>query len=157
MVAVGTYTLYAVFECCRPNEASVFETTIRIVGGMLSAYELTQDAMYIQRCRHPSQTTAGGLSEHVYMHAWDTLCLPCVFTLAIYPSGEQNAKCIQCRLSQCQTEAGRQVVCTVLLESGTSPAQQQLNPAAGICSLGAPAFAFCYRQVVLHLARTCLC
>jgi len=34
---------------CRPYEASVFETTIRIVGGMLAAYELSQDHMYIDR------------------------------------------------------------------------------------------------------------
>ncbi|DBB13854.1 TPA: hypothetical protein ACH3X3_000846 [Trebouxia sp. C0006] len=34
----------------RPYEASVFETTIRIVGGMLAAYELSQDHMYIDRC-----------------------------------------------------------------------------------------------------------
>ncbi|KAL3145318.1 hypothetical protein ABBQ38_001578 [Trebouxia sp. C0009 RCD-2024] len=33
----------------RPYEASVFETTIRVVGGMLSAYELSQDRMFITR------------------------------------------------------------------------------------------------------------
>ena len=38
-----------VLSDCRPYEASVFETTIRIVGGMLAAYELSQDHMYIDR------------------------------------------------------------------------------------------------------------
>ena len=39
---------------CRPYEASVFETTIRIVGGMLAAYELSQDHMYIDRSAYTS-------------------------------------------------------------------------------------------------------
>ena len=43
-----------VLDDCRPYEASVFETTIRIVGGMLAAYELSQDHMYIDRSGHTS-------------------------------------------------------------------------------------------------------
>lgn len=34
----------------RPYEASVFETTIRVVGGLLSAYDLTGDEGLAQRC-----------------------------------------------------------------------------------------------------------
>ena len=34
---------------CRPYEASVFETTIRVVGGMLAAFELSNDRMFIVR------------------------------------------------------------------------------------------------------------
>ena len=34
---------------CRPYEASVFETTIRVVGGMLAAFELTNDRMFVVR------------------------------------------------------------------------------------------------------------
>ena len=34
---------------CRPYEASVFETTIRVVGGMLAAFDLSNDRMFIVR------------------------------------------------------------------------------------------------------------
>ncbi len=44
-----SYGQLCVLIDCRPYEASVFETTIRIVGGMLAAYELSQDHMYIDR------------------------------------------------------------------------------------------------------------
>lgn len=43
----------SVTDCCgprRPYDASVFETTIRIMGGLLTAYELSNDRMFLTRC-----------------------------------------------------------------------------------------------------------
>ena len=44
-----------ILNACRPYEASLFETTIRVVGGMLAAYELSNDYMYIERSAHKPQ------------------------------------------------------------------------------------------------------
>ena len=73
---------------CRPYEASVFETTIRIVGGMLAAYELSQDHMYIdrsayisnynKRCLEQSQISANHIC--VTCHVSDAYFTPLCFT-----------------------------------------------------------------------------
>lgn len=37
----------------RNFDASVFETTIRVVGGLLSAHDLTGEAIFLQKCPPP--------------------------------------------------------------------------------------------------------
>ena len=36
----------------RDHDSSVFETTIRVLGGLMAAHDLTGDAMYVTRCVH---------------------------------------------------------------------------------------------------------
>ena len=36
----------------RDHYSSVFETTIRVLGGLMAAHDLTGDAMYVTRCVH---------------------------------------------------------------------------------------------------------
>lgn len=39
---------------CRGGNVSVFETTIRILGGLLSAFQLSGDRVFLDKCaRHP--------------------------------------------------------------------------------------------------------
>ena len=38
-------------ECNSSRRISLFETNIRIVGGLLGAYELSQDSMFIDKAR----------------------------------------------------------------------------------------------------------
>ena len=45
---------------CRPYEASVFETTIRVVGGMLAAFDLSNDRMFIVRFGPGTPSGRGG-------------------------------------------------------------------------------------------------
>jgi Glycosyl hydrolase family 47 len=35
---------------CSDHDSSVFETTIRVVGGLLAAHDLSGDAMFARRC-----------------------------------------------------------------------------------------------------------
>ena len=42
----------------RPYDASVFETTIRVMGGLLTAYELSDDRMFLTRCESGSGNSA---------------------------------------------------------------------------------------------------
>lgn len=52
-----------VCRLCRAYDASVFETTIRVLGGMLTAYELSNDRIFLTRCAHvPSHMTGGRTS-----------------------------------------------------------------------------------------------
>lgn len=39
------------FEVPQTKRISLFETTIRIVGGFLAAYDLTKDALYVEKAR----------------------------------------------------------------------------------------------------------
>lgn len=44
---------HAALRVCRLRrayDASVFETTIRVLGGMLTAYELSNDQIFLTRC-----------------------------------------------------------------------------------------------------------
>ena len=43
---------------CRDHESSVFETTIRVLGGLMAAHDLTGDAMYTARYADRSITLA---------------------------------------------------------------------------------------------------
>lgn len=38
---------------CSDHDSSVFETTIRVVGGLLAAHDLSGDAMFARRCGPP--------------------------------------------------------------------------------------------------------
>ena len=44
-----SYTLNA-WRGCSDHDSSVFETTIRVVGGLLAAHDLSGDAMFARRC-----------------------------------------------------------------------------------------------------------
>ena len=45
------------WRSCRAYDASVFETTIRVLGGMLTAYELSSDRIFLTRCASLGSTT----------------------------------------------------------------------------------------------------
>lgn len=48
---------------CRFYDASVFETIIRILGGMLTAYELSGDAGFLTRCSSMVPSSCAGSQD----------------------------------------------------------------------------------------------
>lgn len=58
---------------CRFYDASVFETIIRILGGMLTAHELSGDAGFLTRCSSAVPCFCAGFHD-IYALATNVLC-----------------------------------------------------------------------------------
>ena len=52
------------------KDVNLFETTIRVLGGLLSAYHLSQDRMFLAKAVRPSAACV-----HTYVIVWNTLCM----------------------------------------------------------------------------------
>ena len=79
---------------CRAYDASVFETTIRVLGGMLTAYELSNDQIFLTRCACVlSHDRVLHFTQKVYMRKCSAHCLSGDGTACMWQKNQDSREC----------------------------------------------------------------